>query len=287
MGALDWLALSEIRGIGGATARALVARFGGVEALREVPDEHLRQVPRVSDTMVQMLRTLSLPEAARRHAALLATGVQVITWEDDAYPANLRAVTDAPVVIFARGALCPADARAVAIVGTRTPSPAAVAAAETLAWELARRGLTIVSGLARGVDTAAHRGALWAAAGRTLAAPSSGLRVLQPRENLPLVEAITHRGALLSELHPDTRGRRFTPMARDRIISGLSRAVIVVEAGEKSGSLDTAAQARRQGCLLFAVRGSPGTDALLAQGAERLEVQQGDLDALCECIRTS
>lgn len=282
---LDWFALGEIRGIGGFTARGLVERFGSVEALREAPEEALRQVPRVTAAVVPLLRAISLPEVAHRHAALLATGIQVITWEDGTYPANLRVVSDAPVVIFARGELCSEDAHAAAIVGTRTPSPAAIATAETLAWELARRGMTIVSGLALGVDTAAHRAALWAAEGRTLAAPAAGLHHLHPRENLPLAEAIMHRGALLSELHPNTRGRRFTPMARDRIISGLSRAVIVVEAGEKSGSLDTAAQALRQGRLLFAWPGSLGTDALLEQGAEPLEVSGASLDAICERTR--
>ncbi|HBY92743.1 MAG TPA: DNA-protecting protein DprA, partial [Chloroflexi bacterium] len=122
--------------------------------------------------------------------------------------------------------------------------------------------------------------------GRTLAVPGSGLRAVHPRVNVPLAEAIARRGALLSELHPDTPARGPSLMARDRIVSGLSQAVIVVEAGERSGSLDTAAKARRQGRLLLAVPGSPGTDALLAEGAELLDSRAAGLDSLSQCIRT-
>jgi DNA processing protein len=139
--------------------------------------------------------------------------------------------------------------------------------------------------LALGIDTAAHRGALQAADGRTLAVLGSGLRAIHPRQNLPLAEAIAQRGALLSELHPATPPLGPNLMARDRLISGLSRAVIVVEANEKSGSLDTAAKARRQGRLLLAVPGSPGTQALLAGGVEPLDLRTTDLDALSQRIR--
>jgi DNA processing protein len=155
-----------------------------------------------------------------------------------------------------------------------------------IARELADRGLTVVSGLAIGIDTAAHRGALAAPGGRTLAVPGSGLRAIHPRQNAPLAEAIARRGALLSEVHPNTPVSGPVLMARDRITSGLARAVIVVEAGEKSGSLDTAARARRQGRLLFALPGSPGTDALLAGGgSEALELQRANPDDLARRIR--
>lgn len=121
----------------------------------------------------------------------------------------------------------------MAIIGTREPTAEGVAAAETVARELVGQGLTIVSGLAIGIDTAAHRGALEAPGGRTIAVPGSGLRTLHPRQTVPLAERIARRDALLSEVHPDTPPSGPVRMARDRITSGLARAVVVVEAGEK------------------------------------------------------
>ncbi len=285
MSKLHWLALSTIPGIGGATARRLVERFGSAEAVLNAPLEELQRVPRITADIVARLRTVPLEVLEAELAGLAEEGLQVVTWDDDDYPSNLRDVADAPPVLFVRGDLHSDDALAVAIVGSRQPTPQAAKLAETLARELAKRGLTIVSGLALGIDTAAHRGALQVDDGRTLAVPGSGLRAIHPRENIPLAEAIAQRGALLSELHPNTPARGPNLMARDRIVSGLSRAVIVVEAGEKSGSLDTAAKARRQGRLLFAMPGSPGTQTLLAESAEPLDLWMADLDELSQRIR--
>lgn len=284
MSKVHWLALSTIPGIGGATARRLVERFGSLEAAWDASDEELRQVPRITPEVVACLRAISLDALEVELAALAEEGLDVVMWDDPGYPANLRHLGDAPPLLFVRGNLRPTDVQAVAIVGTRQPTPQGAAFAEKLAHGLAERGLTIVSGLALGIDTAAHRGALQAAGGRTLAVLGSGLRAIHPRENISLADAITHQGALLSELHPDAPPRGPNLMARDRIMSGLSRAVVVVEAGEKSGSLDTAAKARRQGRLLLAVPGSPGTQALLAMGAEPLDPQAADLDVLSQRI---
>lgn len=133
--------------------------------------------------------------------------------------------------------------------------------------ELAGRGLTVVSGMAAGVDTAAHRGALASQSGWTLAVLGSGIRVIHPHSNSGLAEKISSRGALLSELHPNAPPRGPQLMARDRIISGLSQVVIVVEAGLKSGSLDTASRGKKQGRPFYAVPGSEGTDYLVWEGA--------------------
>lgn len=285
MSKLHWLAIATLPGIGGATARKLIERFGSVEAAFAAPDEELLRVPRFTAEVVARLRAVSLDVLEAELASLADEGLHVVTWDDEDYPANLRPVHDASPVLFVRGELCPTDAQAVAIVGTRQPTSQGVAVAEKLARELAGRGLTVVSGLALGIDTAAHRGALQVTGGRTLAVLGSGLRVIHPRENVTLAEAIACRGALLSELHPDTPPRGPSLMARDRILSGLSRAVIVVEAREKSGSLDTATKACRQGRLLFAVPGSPGTQALLAGDAEPLDPQTSDLDRLSQRIR--
>lgn len=285
MSKLHWLALVSLPGIGGATGRKLIERFGSIEAAFAAPDAELARIPRLNADLVARLRAVALETIEAELAMLADEGLEVLTWDDPDYPANLRDLPDAPPVLFTRGSLRPEDADAVAIIGTREPTPAGMAAATTLARELAGRGLTVVSGLAIGIDTAAHRSALEAPGGRTLAVPGSGLRALHPRQNVPLAERIARRGALLSEVHPNTPPSGPVLMARDRITSGLARAVIVVEAREKSGSLDTARRARRQGRMVLALAGSPGTDKLIAEGAEPLAWRGLDFDALAQRIR--
>ncbi len=285
MSTIHWLALHSLSGIGGVTARSLLERFGHVEAVFAAPDEALLAVPRFTPAMLQRLRAVSLEATAAELRALAAEGLQVLTWDDAAYPANLRTVRDAPPLLFVRGELLPRDAHAVAVIGSRRSTEEKAALAEALARELAARGLTVVSGLALGIDSAAHRGALAAEGGRTLAVPGSGLCNIHPRSNRGLAEAVARRGALLSELQPGAPPTGPNLMARDRIQSGLSRAVIVVEAAEKSGTSDTARRAQRQGRLVLAVPGSPGADALIAAGAERLDPAAADLDALAARLR--
>jgi DNA processing protein len=285
MSKAHWVALSMIPGIGGTTARKLVERFGAVEAVFEADQADLLAVPRVTADIVRQIRNTLLENVEAELASLDDEGITVVTLEDDGYPELLRTVGDAPPVLFVRGQVRPADTRAVAIVGTRGPGDQGLQTAERLAGELAARGWTIVSGLALGIDTAAHRGALAAPGGRTLAVLGSGLRVVHPSKNADLAQEIIARGALLSELHPSTPPRGPQLMARDRIISGLSHAVIVVEASEKSGSLDTASKARKQGRRVLAVPGSPGTDQLIISGATPVEIERedwGELVALIE-----
>jgi DNA processing protein len=284
MSKVHWLALSTLQGVGSVTVRKLIERFGSVEAIFDAPDADLLCVPRITAEVVARLRAISLNDLEVELTSLVDEGLQVITWDDAIYPVNLKQVQNAPPLLFMRGELQERDAQAVAIVGTRQPTSQADRLAEMLARELAARGLTIVSGLAVGIDTAAHRGALQAKNGRTLAVLGSGLRAIHPHQNISLAEEIVQHGALFSELAPNTRVRGANLMARDRIVSGLSLAVIVVEAKEKSGSLDTANRALRQERLLFAVPGSPGTDALLASGAKALRPQAIDFDGLSQCI---
>ncbi len=285
MSKLHWLALVSLPGIGGATGRKLIERFGSIEAAFEASDAALAAVPRLNADLVARLRAISLEIVEAELASLADEGLHVLTWDDADYPANLRPLSDAPPALFVRGDLRPEDAAAVAIIGTREPTAAGVAAAERIGRELAGLGLTVVSGLAIGIDTVAHRGALQAPGGRTLAVPGSGLRAIHPRQNAALAETVARRGALLSEVHPNTPPSGPVLMARDRIVSGLAHAVIVVEAGEKSGSLDTAAKARRQGRLLLALPGSPGTDKLIAEGAEMLTLNALDPASLARRIR--
>jgi DNA processing protein len=208
----------------------------------------------------------------------------VVAWNDPQYPAALLAIPDFPPVLWFRGRLQAFDAPAVAIVGSRTASAVALETATRLATDLAARGVTVVSGLARGVDSAAHRGAL--VHGRTVAVLGSGPDVMYPREHAPLADDIARDGAVLSEYPPGTPPRAFHFPRRNRIISGLSRAVVVVEAGERSGSLITAACALEQGRDVMAVPGNVlsgrnrGAHALLRDGARIVESVDDILEEL-------
>jgi DNA processing protein len=175
-----------------------------------------------------------------------------ISLGDTAYPANLREIQTPPGRLYVRGALAEDDALAVAIVGARAATPYGVAVAERLAADLAARGVTVVSGLARGIDSAAHRGAL-RAGGRTIAVLGSGVDVIYPPENRRLAKDIETSGALVSQFAPGTRPLAGYFPARNRVIAGLSLGVVVVEAAEKSGSLITAglAAARSWPCPGF------------------------------------
>lgn len=284
MSQVHWLALASIPGVGGVTARRLLERFGDVEEVFRAPVEELMAIPRVTDDIAGQISGAPLEQLQEELYRLSEEEIELLTREDARFPSRLRELPDAPIVLFMSGSLRREDERAAAIVGTREPSAESRERASILARELALRGVTIVSGLAIGIDTAAHHGALEVQGGRTLAVLGSGIRMIHPRENSELGERISRHGALLSELMPNTPPRGPQLMARDRIVSGLSRAVIVVEAGPKSGSLDTAARARKQKRVIFALPGSAGTDGLLRGGARALNWETIDYDALAEAI---
>ncbi len=288
MSKVHWLALAGVSGLGPVTAARLIERFGSVEAVFDASDEDLLAIPqsRLTTAMVRQMRTLSLETVDAELASFGDDGLQVLTWDDPAYPANLARLNNRPILLFVRGDLRTTDESAVAIVGTRQPTDRGRRIANRLACELAGRGLTVVSGLAMGIDTAAHRGAL-SAGGRTLAVLGAGLRQpVHPRQNDDLARQIAVSGAVVSESLPNEPLRRSALMIRDRVVSGLSRLVVVVEAQEKSGSLDTAARARSQGRGVYAVPGSPGTDKLLAEGAALLGLEPEELDRLSEIVRS-
>jgi DNA processing protein len=230
----------------------------------------------------------SIAIASGRTAAVLGRaadlGIAAIAWDDPAYPIMLAAIADPPPVLWVRGSPEVLARPAVAIVGSRAGSPYALAVAERLAADLAGRGLVVVSGLARGVDSAAHRGAV--STGSTVAVLGSGVDVVYPHEHMSLAGQIAQKGALVSELCPGTAPRKpFFPL-RNRIISGLSRAVVIVEAGEKSGSLITARTALDQGRDVLAVPGNVlsgrnrGGHALLRDGARIVETAEDVLEEL-------
>jgi DNA processing protein len=211
--------------------------------------------------------------------------LDAISSADPSYPVALAAIVDPPPVLWLRGRRLALERPAVAIVGSRAGSPYAVAVAERLAADLAARGLTVVSGLARGVDSAAHRGTL-AAGGTTVAVLGCGADVVYPPEHAALAAEISERGALISELVPGTPPQAWFFPQRNRIISGLCRAVVVVEAGEKSGSLITARCALEQGRDVLAVPGNilngrnRGGHALLRDGAKIVETADDIVEEL-------
>src|SRR5215472_15374488 len=230
-------------------------------------------------------RPTLLSRAALAIARAKDRGVQLITWNDPSYPAALSAIADPPPVLWIRGNRDALTARAVAIVGSRAGSEYGLAVAERLAADLASRRIVVVSGLARGIDSAAHRGAL-AAKGTTLAVLGCGADVIYPAEHRDLARQIERDGAIVSELVPGTPPQKqFFPL-RNRIISGLSRAVLIVEAGEKSGSLITARCALEQGREVLAVPGNVlsgrnrGGHALLKDGAKIVETADDILEEL-------
>ena len=237
------------------------------------------------------LSTLRADAAAALERAQ-ARAITAIAWSDPAYPAALTTIADPPPVIWTRGCSGSLSALSVAIVGSRAATPYALSVAAQLAGDLAARGVVIVSGLARGVDSAAHRGAL-AVGGITVAVLGSGVDVIYPREHAALAAEIDVRGAVISELVPGTPPTPFFFPLRNRIISGLSRAVVVVEANQKSGSLITARCALDQGRDVLAVPGNVltgrnrGAHALIRDGAKIVESADDILEELGWCAQNA
>jgi DNA processing protein len=230
---------------------------------------------RADDPVLLEIARAGSPDARATREAAEAAGIHVLAWDDPRYPAALLAIPDVPPVLWYRGRLDAFRAPAVAVVGSRAASAVAMETAERLGADLAARGVTVVSGLARGVDSAAHRGAI--ETGRTIAVLGSGVDRMYPPEHASLAEQITRDGLIVSEFPPGTPPLAFHFPLRNRIISGLSSAVVVVEANEKSGSLITAASALEQGRDVMAVPGNVlsgrnrGAHALIRDGAKIVE----------------
>ncbi len=278
-----WVALTLTLGIGPKTFANLMDAFGDPRTVFSASHAELRAVPRITDEIAIQIREADFDRIDDELYSLGEEGIIVLTRAEDAYPELLKQIGDAPPVLFVRGAFADVDTRAVALVGTREPSERGVNNARALARGLSERGFTIVSGLARGIDTAAHRGAL-DAGGRTLAVLGSGIRVIHPRENASLADEIANgHGAVLTELHPTAPPTGPNLMARDRITSGLARGVIVVEAAHASGSLDTAKRASKQTRRVLAVRGGgAGAEELIDAGALALDADHLDFDIVAQ-----
>ena len=280
-----WVGFNMVKGIGSVRFKMLLDAFGDPEAAWNASPEALLEVGlsrKVVESFQRVRKDVSLEQVSDR---LNSLSVQVITWEDDTYPRHLKEIDQPPPVIYLRGNLLPEDEWAVAVVGTRKVTAYGRQVTEEVASALARNGVTIVSGLARGVDSIAHQAAL-NAGGRTLAVLGNGVDRVYPPENRKLATQIMEHGALVSDyaLGTPPDGVNFPP--RNRIISGLSMATIVVEAGDTSGALITASFAVEQGRDVFAVPGninapqSRGTNRLIRDGAQPLLNPQDVLEAL-------
>jgi DNA processing protein len=275
---LDWLRLARSENVGPITFFALLERFGGAEAALAALPELARRGGRGRSIAITPRAV-----AERELAALDRLGARLIGRDEPDYPRPLAAIADAPPLIIVRGHLHLLARRAVALVGARNASANGMRLAGLFAAELGRAGLVVVSGLARGIDGAAHKGALDTG---TIAVVGGGADVVYPPEHAALSEEIVARGALLTEMPPGTEPQARHFPRRNRIIAGLSRGVIVVEATLQSGSLITARLALEQGREVFAVPGSPldprarGPNDLIRQGAVLTESAADVLAAL-------
>lgn len=268
---VQWITLALIPRLGRRTLERLLAHFGSLDAVLSADDAALKAVPRIGAKTAAAIRAADPHATAAALDDWQAAEISALLPGDDAFPARLAALDDSPAVLFWRGSALPgADTPCVAIVGTRRPTRAARELALALAETLVPDGWTVVSGLALGIDTAAHSGAL-SGRGMTVAVLGSGLSTIYPPSNAALAEHIAAHGALLSEVHPDATPDRSALVARNRLISGLSDAVIVVEAGLDSGSLHAARFAQAYGRALFTADSpAAGNRRLLAEGAVRL-----------------
>lgn len=269
---LAWVALSLLDHVGSRTLRALVAQFGSPQAALDAPTEALRRVAGVGPKIAASIRAVDLARVEAAVAGWRAAGVRPVTLDDPDYPRRLRALDDAPPTLFVRGVWPPPPARAAAVVGTRCPTPAARAAAGQIGADLVVRGWLVVSGLALGVDGAAHVGALALPRGYTLAVLGSGVLNIYPPAHRPLAQAVLGRGALVSEAPPPAKPAAARLVARNRIISGLADALIVVETDADGGAMHAARFAAAQGRPVYALDlPASGNRALLAGGARPLD----------------
>ena len=280
-----WIGFNLVKGIGAARLRLLLDYFGTLEEAWKASPSEFRQAGLGQGTIRKFTQARDSVDLNQICRQLDQQQIGLLTWDDPDYPRRLAEIEQAPPLLFVRGDIVETDQWAVAIVGTRRVSPYGRQVTGQLAAELAQNGITVVSGLARGVDTLAHRAAL-RAGGRTLAVLGSGVDQIYPPENRKLADRIAACGALISDyaLGTPPEGVNFPP--RNRIISGLSLAVVVIEAGRKSGALITANFAAEQNRDVFAVPGSifsmqsQGTNDLIRTGARPLTDIHEVLEAL-------
>lgn len=286
-----WIALSSIDDVGPVTARRLLSAFRSPRKILEAKIDELRDVEDISEAKLKKIaRFDSWDEVEKTIVAAKEHGIRIIKYTDSEYPENLRQIEDSPVLLYCKGRIEKEDRYAIAMVGSRNMTPYGQKIAESIASGLASYGFTIVSGMARGIDTCSHRGAL-NAKGRSIAVLGNGLDNPYPAENAALFDELSNNGCVISEFPPGTPPNRENFPRRNRLISGLSLGVLVVEATVKSGSLITAGYALEQGKEVFAVPGSitsgnsEGTNALIKKGAKLVQKADDILEELAPQIK--
>ena len=269
---LFWIGLNLVKGIGAVRIRTLLDFFGDVQSAWQASEKDLQSAglsQNIVQNLIQLRKDVSLEKIWNQ---IQEQGIEVLTWDDEEYPTRLREYPNSPPILYLKGSLIPADSWSVAIVGTRRATSYGRQIANETARTLVQNGVTIVSGLARGIDGVAHQAAL-DAGGRTIAVLGSGVNRIYPPEHRQLANRIIANGAIISDYPLGTEPEAYNFPPRNRIISGLSMATVVVEAGIRSGALITANFAAEQGSDVFAVPGpvtapqSKGTNRLIRDGA--------------------
>ncbi len=286
-----WVALSCLNEIGHATIKRLITVYDSPEAVFEASMKDLCSIEGISERKAMKIKEFSdWKDINKKTKRLVDNNVRVITFRHAEYPAPLRQVDSSPAILYVMGDIKDEDRFAIAVVGPRKPSPYGGMVAERLSAELGESGFTIVSGMARGIDTIAHTFAIKAGA-RTIAVLGSGIDVPYPPENRGLMKKISDSGYVVSEFGPGTRPLKENFPPRNRIISGLSLGVLVVEATLKSGSLITANYALEQNREVFAVPGninspnSAGTNELIKKGAKLIQGTSDIIEELAPMLK--
>jgi DNA processing protein len=277
------VALSLVPGIGGGRVRALLAQFGAPSAVWRAPRSALTRVPGIGEQTAEAILTFDAGAAVDRQLeAAERVGAELVPPWDARYPRRLRQIYDPPATLWMQGTLQPGDEQSLAVVGTRSCTDYGRAQAREFAQAFAQRGLTVVSGLAYGIDAAAHRATL-EAGGRTLAVLGSGLARVYPQRHAALARAIREQGAVLSEFPLDAKPDASNFPERNRIVSGMTLGTLVVESKSEGGALITARLACEQNREVFAVPGdagraaSTGTNQLIQRGHAKLVLTPDDV----------
>lgn len=287
----SWLALFTVPQVGPVRYMSLVRHFGSPQKVLDAAKDELAELPDIGPITATNIKNGVIWEDVEKQTQLIQkSGAKLLTFKDQDYPQNLLSIYDPPPFLFVKGEITKEDQNAVAIVGCRSASTYGKRITENIARELASKGITIVSGMARGIDSIAHTSAL-KEKGRTLAVFGSGVDVIYPSENKKLADKIMSCGALISEFPMGTTPDAPNFPRRNRLISGLSLGVVVVEAGAKSGALLTANCALEQNREVFAIPGnlgaktSEGTNRLIKQGAKLVTSVEDILEELKVTIR--
>lgn len=288
---LYWIALSMVPDVGPVTVKRLISRFGEPRAVFSAGIDELKVVDGVGEKRARGIKSFSgWKEVEKILYRLERKGVKVVPYADKEYPSLLREIEDGPIILYVEGEIMEDDRISIGIVGSRNATSYGRSVTERIAGELAEAGFTIVSGMARGVDTIAHSAAL-RVGGRTVAVMGSGIDIVYPPENKGLFERIKRSGYVVTEFPLGTPPNRENFPRRNRLISGLSLGVVVVEATEGSGALITARAALEQNREVFAIPGninspnSRGTNELIKRGAKLIQSSDDIIEELAPQLR--